>query len=251
MDPGSMLRRATQAAALLALLVLLVLPGAAAGDEPRAWADPPDLAVRLEVYEPFSPFERTVFEWKVRGRSPLLTMARRHLAGQGSDGELTLISTERFVGLLPALEACVVGEDGPSSPPPTEGTVRWAWVSIREGATTRTAVFVGDEADPCEVAVRTPVEETLSFPPYRNPYLVEGEFGMLRTETDRPSRVWIDGVDTGEVTPVLDYPLPPGRHEVRWVGLADGRERTETVTVEAGRTTTLNVTLEGLEPAGP
>ncbi len=233
------------------VVALLALAGAVAADEPTAWPDPPDLAVRLEVYEPFSPFERTVFEWKVRGRSPLLTMSRRHLAEQGSDGELTLISTERFVALLPGLDGCAVAEDGPAVPPPAEGDIRWAWVSIRDAAVTRTAVFVGGETDGCERVVRAPVEEALSFPPYRNPYLIEGEFGMLRTETDRPSRVWIDGVDTGEVTPLLDYPLTPGRHEVRWVGVADGRQRTETVTVEAGRTTTLNVTLEGLAPAGP
>lgn len=227
--------------------LVLSLAGSAQADEP-AWVDAPDAAVRMEIYEPFSPFERSVFEWKVRGRSPLLTMSRRHLADAGAEGELTLVSAARFIELLERLDVCTTSADAPAAPPEATGERRWVWISIRRGDQTEYALFDGGAGAACEQAIRAPVEEVLSFGPWRNPYLVEGEYGMLRTETDRPSRVWINGVDTGEVTPVLDYPLSPGRHEIRWVAVSDGRERTESVTVEAGRTTTLNVTLEGLEP---
>ena len=48
------------------------------------------------------------------------------------------------------------------------------------------------------------------------------------------SEVWIDGRNTGKLTPLVDYKLPCGRHRLTLKNPELGAEKNETVTVRAG-----------------
>lgn len=79
---------------------------------------------------------------------------------------------------------------------------------------------------------------------YDHPFWVEGEFGTLRTNSDLPATLWVDGRNTGRVTPVSGLRLEAGPHTLSWRAVAVDWQRTESVVVEARRTVTLNVFLE-------
>jgi hypothetical protein len=103
----------------------------------------------------------------------------------------------------------------------------------------------------CLDVVRAAITARTEVSRWRAPFWVDGEFGMLRTDTDVPTWVTIDGVSIGETTPLVDYRLEPGQHAIRWDTLHGDGWREETVTIEAGRTTTLDVVIEmSVDPAG-
>src|SRR5690606_36556851 len=58
--------------------------------------------------------------------------------------------------------------------------------------------------------------------------------------------IFLDGKDTGKTTPVVDFQVPPGTHELKVV--LDGREKTVSFHLDAGGLLNLNVNLPE-EPA--
>jgi len=63
-----------------------------------------------------------------------------------------------------------------------------------------------------------------------------GKPGQL-TLTSRPwARVFIDGKDTGKFTPLVEYEIPAGKHDVKLVNDATGLSATFQVTIRAGAT---------------
>ncbi len=58
--------------------------------------------------------------------------------------------------------------------------------------------------------------------------------GTLSLQTDVPAAVFIDGVDTGRVSPIARYPLAPGEHTVLLVHAASGASRELTVRIASG-----------------
>lgn len=80
------------------------------------------------------------------------------------------------------------------------------------------------------------------------PSLVPGppiapETGILRIHTRPTSQIWLDGRLVG-MTPQMRIELPEGTHSVRLVVPERGLERTITVEIRAGQTTTRIVTIE-------
>lgn len=209
--------------------------------------DPTDARVVVTVYDPSSPFEKTVWEWKTRGRSPLVAFERITVDGFGREAGLALVPVAEFEVLLAdAARACPASDPEAADPPPLEGSERIVHVRLTDGATVVGRTWRGDDESgrQCLATVRGAIVDRAEVPRWRAPFWVEGEFGMLRTETDVPTRVTIDGIDTGETTPLVDYRLEPGVHTVRWDTLDGARWREEPVTIEAGTTTTLNVIIE-------
>lgn len=205
------------------------------------------LSIELVVYEPFSPFSDLTYEWKMRGSSPMLAVSRGHVDGFGRESELTLITEDRFAQLLETLRVCDMDGGAEDLEPEATGDAAWAVLEVHRGVEVERVVWTGDDylvASACVDAIRGPIEAELRFEDYRNPFWIEGFYGQLRADSDLPALVWIDGIDTGQVTPLIDYPLEPGPHEVTWVALQGGLERTETIVVEAGRTTTVNIRME-------
>lgn len=75
--------------------------------------------------------------------------------------------------------------------------------------------------------------------------------GTLSVSSTPAGKLFVDGADTGLVTPVVDLPLPAGAHSVKVVA-DDGREVLQEFTLEAGGSLTLALNLpEAPAPAAP
>jgi hypothetical protein len=66
--------------------------------------------------------------------------------------------------------------------------------------------------------------------------------GYLRLSSTPVAKIWIDGVDTGQLTPISGVAVAPGRHKVSFVVGSD--RYTFAVKVEAGETAVLHKVLQ-------
>lgn len=205
------------------------------------------VAVRLTIYEPFSPYSDTLYEWKTRGSSPLVSIGHGWVGDYGRENRISLILPDEFDAVLDTLTACTFEPGRADVLPPKTGEVAWAALELEADGRTSRIVYRGvDELRalaPCSDAIRAPADAILPATAFRHPYWEPGTFGMLRTDADVPAYVWINGSPTLQTTPLLDWPVLPGRHRIRWRSLIDGSEREESFTIEVGVTTTVNITL--------
>ncbi len=202
-----------------------------------------DMAVTITIHDAFSPYASSSYEWKARGQSPMVVLTRVHVAGWGRNSELGLVAVAEYQTMLGQIAQCLS-----TVPMMAYGSLDEATgvsVSVRHGAQRyesdfETPTFNGS----CLDALLHLVEERVTLPPYRMPFWNEGEWGALQTGSDLPARVYVDGWDTGETTPLTGLRLEPGVHRVVWRSLQGELDKELDVTVERGRTTTVNVVLE-------
>ncbi len=67
------------------------------------------------------------------------------------------------------------------------------------------------------------------------------EMGFLTINSNPPSRLSINGADSGKVTPVLDHPLVPGTYRLTLVSIDGKKQRTLGATVKPGEHTKLRI----------
>ncbi len=200
------------------------------------------------VYEPFSPFERVIFEWKSAASAPAFALTRWHVDGFGTESDLRLVPGEELSARAPTLLVCaqLPAFDG-DEPPPPSGPEGWALIEWHlPGGSGRVLLDEAGIAGPgrdCLAAIRDPVLAAVGWTPYAVPFWVEGEYGTLRTDASLVARVYVDDRPTGLTTPVRGLRLEPGRHRVRWVAVATGAVREVEVLIEAGVTTSLDIDL--------
>lgn len=203
----------------------------------------PDVAINISVHEPFSPYATRMYEWKSRGQSPMVVLTRVHVAGWGRTSELGLVAVADYQGMLRRIEQCLTAEASSSAAP--DSLPMGASVSIRQGARRYEGVVPVERLNPsCVDELFRLVEERVELPPYRMPFWNEGEWGALQAGSDLPARVYVDGWDTRETTPMTGLRLEPGVHRVVWRSLQGDLDKEVDVTIERGRTTTVNVVLE-------
>ncbi len=70
--------------------------------------------------------------------------------------------------------------------------------------------------------------------------------GTVSVRTDPWGKVFIDGVDTGRFTPLVDVRLKPGKHFIRVVDAVSGRADGVAVDVEVGKSQRVDLTLRAL-----
>lgn len=218
---------------------------------------PLDWQVTLGLAPTFSPWRWLSYEWKVRGRSPLMVLSRQHAAGFGEASGLQLVETVDYETVWQNLMPCSIagwevlpgtnadGADGASE----DGVASLRFRRGDRTVTWRATSSADWSEESCADRIRVAVEQRVSEAPYRLPFWVEGEAGWLQTDAQPAGWVIIDGWHTGERTPLRSLPLEPGQHRVRWVGQQGAVSQEATVTIEAGRTTTINVELEPDAPA--
>ena len=211
-----------------------------------------DVAVRLSVQEPFSPFDLIFYEWKTRGSSPMVTWARIHVANFGRDDELSLVTSEIFQQWVEQLDVCLnlenlSSENNEHSENLDENASRIT-LEINVGYGANEIIFdpnnMSENENACVNLIRNNVLDMMQIPAYQNPFWREGEFGQIRIGCSSIARIYVDNVDTGENTPLTNYRVSEGQHEIRWVNEATGEERTETITVRSGQTTSIQVDME-------
>jgi hypothetical protein len=204
------------------------------------WAD---VSVIITVEDPFSPYAQSTYEWKVRGQSPMVVLTRVHVAGWGRASELGLVAVHEYQPMLTEIGACVTAMQSSSNAPMTNVTS--VTMTLRQGGQSFEGTYgVPRVTDTCLDSLLRLVEARMDLSPYRMPFWNEDEWGALQAGSDLPARVYVDGWDTGEVTPLSGLRLVPGVHRVVWRSLQGDLDKDIDVTIERGRTTTVNVILE-------
>lgn len=103
-------------------------------------------------------------------------------------------------------------------------------------------------AAPAAPAPAAPATDAAT-PPATPPPAAQGMLSVSSEPTG--AKLFLDGADTGLATPVVDFPVAPGAHTVKLVGV-DGRELSTEFTLEAGGSLNLNLTLpEAVAPPPP
>jgi len=209
-------------------------------DAGAEWAD---VAVSITMRDPFSPYAESIYEWKSRGQSPMVVLTRVHVAGWGRTSELALVAIDEYRDILHAIEQCTTAEFGLEGAQNSQAV--GLTLSLRQGERRyEEIVHVEQLTDNCVDGLFRLVEERVELPPYRMPFWEEDEWGALQAGSDLPARVYVDGWDTRENTPMTGLRLEPGVHRVVWRSLQGDLEKELDVTIERGRTTTVNVVLE-------
>ncbi|MBU6162630.1 MAG: hypothetical protein KGO50_16055 [Myxococcales bacterium] len=202
-----------------------------------------DVAVSITMRDPFSPYAESIYEWKSRGQSPMVVLTRVHVAGWGRSSELGLVAIDEYQGMLNAIEQCVMAESGMEGAQNTRAVE--LSISLRQVQRRyEEVVHVEQLTGTCVDELFRMVEERVELPPYRMPFWEEDEWGALQAGSDLPARVYVDGWDTRENTPMTGLRLEPGVHRVVWRSLQGDLTKELDVTIERGRTTTVNVVLE-------
>lgn len=200
-----------------------------------------------EVYVALSgdvaPFAKIEWVWSERNGLGSLGVTRSHAGRLGStavvalrgEGALRAAANEvRGCLSLPHLSAAGAG-----------ASIRVTTELDDEGEEIQTAIAASGKAADClRAMLLREAGDGFLMRAYDHPFWVEGEFGTLRTNSDLPAALWVDGRNTGRITPVSGLRLEAGPHTLRWQAIAVDWSRTENIIVEAGRTITLNVLLE-------
>lgn len=193
-----------------------------------------------------APFAKIEWVWSERNGLGSLGVTRSHAGALGTSAVVALRGQGALVAAADEVRGCL---SLPHSPATGEGaSIRVTTELDEEGEEIQTAIAAeGEAADCLRGMLRREAGDGFLSRPYEHPFWVDGEFGSLRTNSDLPARLWVDGRDTGRVTPVSGLRLEAGPHTLRWEAIAVDWSRTEEILVESGRTVTLNVLLE----AGP
>lgn len=204
------------------------------------WAD---VSVMITVEDSFSPYAQSTYEWKVRGQSPMVVLTRVHVAGWGRTSELGLVAVDEYQPMLTQIAACLTTVQSSSNDSATDLTTVTA--TLRHGEQRFEGTYnIRQVTNTCVDSLLRLVEERMDLPPYRMPFWNDDEWGALQAGSDLPARVYVDGWDTGELTPLTGLRLTPGVHRVVWRSLQGDLDKDIDVTIERGRTTTVNVILE-------
>ena len=209
-----------------------------------------DDRVEIELSGEGVAYERVVYELRARGRSCVVRRTQ-HLGGTfGVQEAVGLWPREQLDGLLDAL-----GEVGAMDLPSTRldsrvGPVTTYDVTIRRGglehrfAALNPEVHVNPRYRAVIALVRAAVETAVGPTGFSDGRVRAGEAGFLRLKTDRPARVRIDGVEFGLGPPFDGLKLVAGTHLLETLPTAGGRAQRFEITIDRGKTTSLQLTLE-------
>lgn len=190
-----------------------------------------------------APFAKIEWVWSERDGFGSLGVTRSHAATLGSTAVVALRGQGALLAAARELRGCLSlpHDSAPSGAP----VIRLNTELSDEAEELQTAISASGPAADClrGILLREAGEGFLQRP-YEHPFWVDGEYGTLRTNSDLPAALWVDGRNTGRITPVSGLRLEAGPHTLRWQAIAVDWSRTESITVEAGRTVTLNVILE-------
>lgn len=190
-----------------------------------------------------APFAKIEWVWSERDGFGSLGVTWTHAAQLGTAAAVAL----RGQGALSATAAELRGCLSLSHRAAVEDEARLLLTTelSDEAEEIQTAISAdGAAADCVRAMLMREAEQGFLDRAYDHPFWNSGEFGTLRTSSDLPSELWVDGRDTGRVTPVSGLKLEAGPRTLTWRAIAVNWSRTETVLIEAGRNVTLNVRLE-------
>lgn len=162
---------------------------------------------------------------------------------------MSLVPTDEYEALFDALEKSGIFElkDAPAPPSPI-GAVTFE-IEARRGEKKVLATVSSPETQP-DPRYSKVIEQLRAFVVkntgdlvFRNVFFEPGTFGYVNLTSVPPSKIFLDGRDIKEETPLYGYEVPAGEHEVRLVAVKEGWERKHTLRVEPGMTTIVHFDL--------
>ncbi|MBH23168.1 MAG: hypothetical protein CMH57_01660 [Myxococcales bacterium] len=238
----------------LAPLLLIALTSPTRADEPRATASGESLAApvhdlryAITMKRGFSPYTLVRYTLRVRDGVGTIGVTKELPGSYGRQERLGLLPADALKRLMGELGACDFATL-PSVRRARGAEVVWGF-EARSGDAHREIEVPDPERleDPrygrCLDALRTTAEAEVGAMAFRNVFFDAGEFGYLQVSSDPVARVIIDGVDTGQESPLMPTPLAVGEHEIEFVDPTRGVRREYKVTIMPEMTTNLTVDL--------
>lgn len=203
--------------------------------------------IRLILTGPQVPFETVEYAVEEKRGAVVAEYGKRFVARFGHLDKVAVLTRPDLDALLGQLDAA--GIWALDSRTRKGATARWV-IRVAQGAR-RHAVTVDDPFERFDGAhaevialVRGRVEAELGQAIFQDPMLLRTEAGTLNLRTDRPARVRLDGVLLGAPTPIRGLRVEAGTRKVEFLPVGGGPPVVHEVRVEAGRATSLNLTLE-------
>jgi hypothetical protein len=216
--------------------------------------------IQLELHNDLSPWESQTYLLRQRGGALASLTLRFADPTLQAVSRVALLSDETWAAAAEQLLPCAadfglpslhVGSDPvpvgttPALPPAWERVTRQRWTFRFDGeehTVTWEAPFE-DRQQRCMETFRSMFHVAAGPVEIAWPWVDPATWGTFQSHTPTPARVWVDDWPTGMVTPVDRLPLPAGTHEVVWRDVRTGEERRETVRIEAGRVTRMDVSV--------
>lgn len=214
----------------------LGLPGVAAAED----------GVRVSVSGPQVPFETAEYAVEVKRGTVVAEYSKRFAARFGHLDRVAALTRPDLTALLDRLDA--LGLWTLRDARRANAGLRWT-IKAQRGDR-RIAITIDEptlQPGPhlaVIAAVRARVEAELGRSIFQDPMLLRSEGGVLNLRTRPPARVRLDGVLLAAPTPIRGLRVEAGRRKVELLPIGGGPPVTHTVRVEAGRATSLNLTLE-------
>ena len=197
----------------------------------------------------FSPYVSVTYKVRVSAGLGTVSVAKVLPGAYGSEERAAMVHGEALQDLLSALKPCreVAALKSPRRP---RRTVSAAWTLVLERGGERASVKFSDpelldvtQYQRCLDTLRERVEAQTGAVAFRNVFFKKGEFGYLQVSSDPVARVIINGVDTGQESPLVGIPMSVGDHEVEFVDQYRGVRRRYSVKIMPDMTTNLSVDL--------
>ena len=197
----------------------------------------------------FSPY--AAVSYTVRVSEGLGTViVRKVLPGSyGEDERATLVYGEALSAVIDKLGTCRAAV---KAKPSTRARkpVASAWTLVVErGGMKKTVAFADPELElesphqACLKTLREIATAQVGAMLFRDVFFEKGTFGYLQVSSEPVANVIIDGIDTGQASPLIGIPLSVGEHEVIFEDRERGVKRRYSVKVMPEMTTNLSVDL--------
>ena len=237
------MRRTLLFPSLMALLLSFGPPVAAAGAEGDA--------VRLTLDGPGTPFERVELEAKVRGPSVVVRLTQSYGEPYASRDAVGLSTPAELAALVALLKTDGLGDlpRVPPAVPSVSAAIRYRIEVTTDGRqqslTVTSPELLTDRRYLTLVRhIRSWVVGVTGAPPFVDGRLTAEDSGFLHLETRPSGRVFLNEVLLADSTPVEALRVPLGAHVLRVVAPDGKLERSLGITIEKGKTTSLQMNLE-------
>jgi len=256
------LARRLALAASLALLVTACGPPPAAAPPPaaRQREDLPTWArhaftITAVGTGAFSPWEEVRYELRWVGERPMIVHRRVYRRGYGEEERAALLTEADYVALMDGLARCqlpaLAGAQA-GAITPTDASRGWTWTlrwttgphkETQQTQVVRPELQTDRRWDQCLEALRQVVDAKTEPIAFEWVFVAEEELGYADLSTVPTARVYIDGLEYPEPTPLWHVPLAAGPHEVRFVVDDEGLDQRYELFIEVGVTTHLELEL--------
>jgi hypothetical protein len=186
---------------------------------------------------------RTRTTLKVDGATTTLSVVKHYVGGFGHRHRLVLLDADETQVVLDGLKACKLETLHDPRKRSGRDLYHVTWRGMGAGEVRRDDPHGrGDgRLSACLGVLETAVDAHVGSVPWRDVFYDASEMGHLRAESTPAARLFVDGEDTGEVTPVAALPLRVGVHRVEFV--SEGLRRHYEIRILPGATTNLDVDL--------